>query len=170
MNKLSKLAFVAFIMFAIAPAYSVQFYNNESMVPSTSPASHFQNNGDGTVSDKSTGLMWKQCSEGHSGALCLGPTAMHDWKTAIEVAHSAVFAGHSDWRLPNINELRSIVEERCAHPAINLVVFPNTASTYYWSSSPSALNEDESYDVNFNWGSAGSYSRTWLFRLRLVRN
>lgn len=170
MKELFKFAFVIFTLFTLTPAYSMQVCNNETRVPSTSPTIHFEDNGDGTVTDKKTGLMWKQCSEGHSGGLCIGTATMHDWKSAIELAHRTVFAGYSDWRLPNINELRSIVEQRCAHPAINLLVFPNTASTYYWSSSPSARNKNESYDVNFNWGNAGSYYRVWFFGVRLVRN
>jgi hypothetical protein len=118
-------------------------------IVSTTPTSQFTDNGNGTVTDNKTGLMWKRCSEGQawSNNTCTGIAASYTWQNALKQAqavnNSAGFAGKKDWRVPNIKELRSIVERQCKAPAINLTVFPNTLSpTLFWSSSPTALYGD----------------------------
>ncbi len=60
----------------------------------------FQNNGDGTITDQATGLMWMQDDNG---------TGLN-WPDALAYAESFVYAGYSDWRLPNAKELQSIVD------------------------------------------------------------
>lgn len=61
---------------------------------------NYQDNGDGTITDKATGLMWMQNDNG-KGVL---------WKDALSYAENFVFDGYSDWRLPDIKELQSIVD------------------------------------------------------------
>ncbi|MCC6486345.1 MAG: DUF1566 domain-containing protein [Candidatus Hydrogenedentes bacterium] len=61
---------------------------------------HFVDNGDGTVSDQATGLMWTKADSG----------AGMDWEHALAYAENLEFAGYSDWRLPNAKELQSIVD------------------------------------------------------------
>jgi len=63
-------------------------------------------------------------------------------------------AGFRDWRLPNKNELASIVEYRCV-AAINKQAFPNTPSAEYWSSSPSTYTYSSSYAWYVNFASGG---------------
>lgn len=60
----------------------------------------FQDNGDGTITDQATGLMWMQDDNG---------TGLN-WPDALAYAESFVYAGFSDWRLPNAKELQSIVD------------------------------------------------------------
>lgn len=60
----------------------------------------FEDNGDGTVTDIATGLMWAQADSG-SGM---------DWKNALAFAEGSELAGHSDWRLPNTKELQSLLD------------------------------------------------------------
>jgi len=104
--------------------------------------SRYINHGDGTVTDKKTTLMWKHCPEGLSGSNCsIEDTAnKYTWKEAIEQAEGSAFAGYSDWRLPNIKELRSLAARDRYDPAINSTLFPNTPSSGFWSSSPFAYN------------------------------
>lgn len=59
----------------------------------------FVANGDSTVSDNASGLMWSQYDDG----------AGMDWETALAYAENSNLAGYSDWRLPNVKELQSIV-------------------------------------------------------------
>ncbi len=60
----------------------------------------FMDNGDGTISDLATGLMWQKADDGKT----------RDWKDALKYAESLKLAGHDDWRLPNAKELQSIVD------------------------------------------------------------
>jgi len=60
----------------------------------------FHDNGDGTITDRATGLMWQQADSGKG----------MNWEQALAYAASFKLAGHSDWRLPNAKELQSIVD------------------------------------------------------------
>ena len=61
---------------------------------------NFIDNGDGTVSDYATGLMWQKADDG------IGK----DWEDALTYAENLELAEQSDWRLPNAKELQSIVD------------------------------------------------------------
>ena len=61
---------------------------------------NFSDNGDGTITDKATGLMWMQVDS-------LKPM---NWVNALEHAEDSMYAGYDDWRLPNAKELQSIVD------------------------------------------------------------
>ena len=63
-------------------------------------ANHFQDNGDETVTDLATGLMWQQADDG----------VARSWEEALACAENLNLAGHDDWRLPNAHELQSIVD------------------------------------------------------------
>ena len=100
----------------------------------------YTDNGDGTISDDATGLMWQQ-SDSQSV----------DYEDAILSCETATTAGYSDWRLPNVKELQSIVDysrspDATSSAAID-AVFNSTAITneegmtdwgYYWSSTTHA--------------------------------
>jgi len=140
------------------------------------PDADLIDNGDGTVTHTVTDLMWKKCSEGLSGASCAtGTIIAGTWGQAfgaVAAANVDGYAGHRDWRLPNIRELNSIVETGCFNPAINLNRFPATAnSNDYWSSTPYA--DDPGGQV---WGQQSergfSFPRSRTasnFNIRLVR-
>lgn len=110
---------------------------NSSIPPST-PASQFTDNADGTVTDNKTELMWMRCSLGQTwgGGTCSGSAGTFNWQTALNAATSHSFAGHSDWRLPNVRELASIIEISCFSPSINTFIFPLTPNGWYWSATP----------------------------------
>lgn len=57
-------------------------------------------NGDGTVTDTATGLMWQQCDDG----------AARNWEEALAYAENLELAGYDDWRVPDAHELQSIVD------------------------------------------------------------
>jgi hypothetical protein len=132
--------------------------------------SRYTNHDDGTVTDKKTGLIWKQCHEGLSGSSCtIGTATTHTYKEAIELAENTTFAKHSDWRVPNIKELRSLVARDRYDPVINSTLFPNTPSAFFWSSSPYADDTSDAWTLNFYGGENGSYGRSNSYYVRLVR-
>lgn len=131
-------AVIVVAIFASFSATAECFYD---VIQSTAPDSRFNVNNDGTVTDKSTGLIWKQCSEGQTvNATCTGQPAPYYWQDAIaraNLANNVNFADASNWRLPNIKELVSLNEYACQTPMINTNVFPNTTTVVdrrYWSS------------------------------------
>lgn len=139
-------------------------------IKATAPDSRFTDNGNGTVTDRATGLIWKQCAEGLSGAGCAtGTPVTFSWQQALQQAADAVFAGSTLWRLPNKNELASLIERRCYDPAINARFFPNTPVGSYRSSSPSAYSGAAWY-VDFDYGGVhDSFHKVVAGYVRLVR-
>ena len=69
----------------------------------------FKDNNDGTVTDKATGLMWMKVD---SDKLKAGKNkdGKMNWQEALDWAENLEYAGYSDWRLPNVKELQSIVD------------------------------------------------------------
>ena len=133
----------------------------------TTPSSHFTVlEGGAVVRHETTGLEWRRCAEGMSwsGSGCMGTAISKTWSGALQHAHA-----ESGWRLPNINELRSIVERCRINPAINQQVFPNTLSSRFWSASPAAGHSDIAWYVAFYNGHASGHGRSFSYRVRLVR-
>ncbi|MEA3290793.1 MAG: DUF1566 domain-containing protein [Pseudomonadota bacterium] len=132
--------------------------------------SQFTDHSNGTATDNKTGLMWAQCAEGLSGGGCAtGGITTHTWQAALDLAAASTHAGHTDWRLPNLKELASIVEIACSSPAINATIFPNTLGAYFWSASPNANYSSYAWFVRFYNGGDSYYSRSYGNRVRLVR-
>ena len=69
----------------------------------------FKDNGDGTVTDESTGLTWMKADSGALEAGAKKDGAM-TWQEALAWSENLDYAGHSDWRLPDAKELQSIVD------------------------------------------------------------
>lgn len=104
----------------------------------TSPKSRFAINANGTVNDLATGLMWTKCAIGEKADdsnKCIEKPTIYTWDSALKAAESSAFAGHRDWRLPNIKELLSLYEAAC-RPSINDSVFTGDMSRVIWSSTP----------------------------------
>lgn len=124
----------------------------------TNPTRKYIDHGDGTVTDKVTGLMWKKCHEGQTydagapqttkcgGALDF--TQSMTWEAAFDrlkrVNEGTVGEsfGYNDWRIPTIHELQSITMTNCENPSLNEVIFPGRTGDPgilevhhgYWSS------------------------------------
>ena len=164
----SRPLFLILALLASAPVFAEQVCN-EAIV-ATAPDGRYLINGDGTVTDGITGLMWKRCAEGLSGTDCAtGSVETHRWQQALELAPLSNFAGYTDWRLPNIKELSSLVERRCHGPAINANMFPNTPSSRFWSASPDAYGSSSAWNLLFNYGNDNYNSKSNAYHVRLVR-
>jgi hypothetical protein len=105
----------------------------------------FVDNGNGTVTDTSTGLMWQK-DTARDGQGNYYPVI---WEEALAYCESRTIGGHTDWRLPTIKELRSLVDYTQYDPAIDKVRFPNTVSSYYWSSTTYASSTGNAWGVYF---------------------
>lgn len=127
----------------------------------------------GVVYDIETKLTWKICAEGmtYSNARCTGNPINLNWNVAMKTYGR----DGQGWRLPNIDELRSIVEKRCSNPPINLNVFPDTPMFNFWSSSDAVGWVDRAFDIKFeeiiiNYGYSGDpSSKLNNYHVRLVR-
>lgn len=139
-------------------------------IPNNAPDSRYTLHSDGSVTDNATGLMWQRCSLGQTwdGSTCTGGVSSYTWQGALQQGESDNFAGYSDWRLPNVAELRSIVAYNRHSPAINRTIFPSTGSSWYWSSSPAIHNSIYVWAVNFGDGYDGDSYRGYA-AVRLVR-
>ena len=143
---------------------------NENIISST-PDERFIDNGDGTVSDKYTGLVWMRCALGQTwdGTTCTGDAVEYTWQQGLLEAESYNFAASDAWRLPNVNQLKSIVEVACSTPAINQNFFPATPYGGFWTSSPYAHYNDNAWFVSFSSGYDASVNKGDGYYVRLVR-
>jgi len=126
----------------------------------------YTDNGDGTITDANTGLMWEKQSNGDFSVHDMGNVYTWDQAFSVHVAalNGASFAGHTDWRVPNVKELMGIVNYENASPAVSLPFNTNctypctvltcscTAGVYYWSSSSVANGPTAAWNVNFDIG------------------
>ena len=146
-----------------------------SRIVDNTPNHRYTVNNDGTVSDHQTGLMWAQCGEGQTweAGSCSGTVSTHTWQGALTQAEAVTLAGYSNWRLPNIKELKSLVSRKCANPAINANIFPETPASHFWSGSPTANDSDRAWFVRFPFGGDGSsydHLKSYSYAVRVVRD
>ncbi len=117
-------------------------------------AAPFTDNGDGTVKDNATGLIWQKCSQGqNTDATCSGAATTSTWSASLTNCSGLGLAGRT-WRLPGIQELKTIVDTTTTASAkIDSIAFPNTqTANYYWSSTTYAPGTTNAWAVNFTNG------------------
>ncbi len=171
---IKKQIYISLILFSFSFNVMSQTCNTSS-ITATTPTSEFTVNGDGTVTHIRTNLIWKVCSEGQTwvNGECTGTITTHTWQEALQIPQTLNAAGgysnNTDWRLPNIKELTSIVERQCYEPAINETFLPTTDDSDYWSSSPYAHLSTHAWIVHFRYGYDDISSRSSDNHVRLVR-
>ena len=130
----------------------------------------FKDNGGGTITDMASGLMWVKepgAIGGNFGSA--GSPAKMTWNNAIDECPALTYAGHSDWRLPNIKELASIIDHGKSSPSIDTVFFPSTQTTKYWSSTTLNSFSGVKWYVAFDEGEISVYTSDEPWYLRPVR-
>ncbi len=121
-------------------------------------AGDFTDNGDGTVTDSNTGIMWQQAEGGSM-----------NWEDAITYCEDISLAGYNDWRLPNIKELMSIMDESL-YNNIDTNYFPDAHASNYWSSTTCASDSSCAWSIHFQSGQVNFYyNKSENFYARCVR-
>ena len=129
------------------------------MAIATLASADFTRSGD-IVTDSTTGLQWQDDATAASTSL--------SWQAAIDHCEALTLGGHSDWRLPNLNELKSIIDRTKFNPAI-VSGFANTSSSFYWSSTSHASLSNDAWIVLFYSGLQSYGSKDDSHDVRCVR-
>jgi hypothetical protein len=143
--------------------------------PASTPSARFKTDAEGTVTDRQTGLTWMRCAVGQrwNGTDCAGVPLTTSWAGAFDAASAlnsrGGYGGHEDWRVPTLDELALLVEQRCYDPALNLELFPSSPVTGFWTASPHA-SRDHAMLIHFKYGGQYMGNRSQDWALRLVRN
>jgi len=117
-------------------------------------------NGDRTVTDNVTGLMWQQDV----------PTTTYSQMGASAYCLASTVGGYHDWRLPSLIELVSIVDFGlwATPPLINATAFPSTTADIFWASTAYVGTADGRY-VSFQTGHVFHAAATSTYSVRCVR-
>jgi uncharacterized protein DUF1566 len=145
----------------------------------------YQDNGDGTITDVNTGLQWEKLDD--AGGIH-DRDSVYTWansQTRITQLNGANFAGHNDWRLPNVRELTSIVNYGSSNPAVVTATFHNncfggcnnvtdcscTAFLNHWTSTSLTNLPGSTFTVNFTDGTVNVFTKGGAsqFAVRAVR-
>lgn len=141
----------------------------------------FTDNGNGTISDNATGLMWEKLSA--DGGIH-DKDALYVWadaSTKIAALNAASFAGASDWRLPNVNELQTLVsygtQAPASYPVFSSACFaPCTVLTcsctqadLFWTSSTEQYEPTKAWTVVFTIGQVIPFPKEAVGFVRAVR-
>jgi hypothetical protein len=122
-------------------------------------AADLNDNGDGTVTDFKTGLIWQKAEGGRVL-----------WEMALVYCDELDLAGKSDWRLPNYKELQSLVNYKRYGPTLDKIKFPDIVSEYYWSSTTFAGQKNKAWFANFHRGGVENNNKSNSYNVRCVRS
>ena len=128
--------------------------------------SYLVDNEDGTITDPNTGLMWQKGTA----------PGTYTWEQALAYANNLTLAGRSDWRLPNINELHTLVDYSRGEPAVFQPFANDTVvgSNIYWSSTSVASQTTGAQNAKGitlgAWGDVASNAKSNLRHVRAVRS
>ncbi len=121
----------------------------------------FTDNGNGTVSDSVTGLMWQKSGSDNY-------VKYDEAQTCIDALNSMKFAGYNDWRLPTLEELASLLESREMN-GLNINPLFDRKKEWFWSSD-TRISSGLAWDVNFYLGYVNQVSINNSYYVRAVRS
>ena len=117
----------------------------------------------GTVLDNVTNLVWQQEDDDQNS---------RSWEEALAYCETLELAGQTDWRLPNIRELYSLIDRSLTIPRIDQAYFPNTNLANYWTSTTLNGVPSQAHSVSFFSAQISPTNKTGLSNIlvRCVRN
>jgi hypothetical protein len=121
--------------------------------------------GDQIEIDRATGLMWPKDWSSNGGY----NQNVLNWTGALIWADSLTFAGFTDWRLPNINEILSIVRYSGAAPLVDNI-FNSVLSASFWSSTTYPITTTFAYQLSFATGVSGISPKIATWNVVAVRD
>jgi hypothetical protein len=164
------------VLAALAPWQSAGAQQACNDSRSSLASARFKDNGDGTVSDVESKLMWMRCASGQQwlGQRCRGAAMAYDWNAAAKQADALNREGSAffnDWRLPTLRELATITDRGCRNPRTNLTAFPDTPAATFWSSTarPGEAAGERVLGLSFGDEGVTLARKDERFHLRLVR-
>ncbi len=132
-------------------AIALTFCLTMLFISSTSFAQQCVDNGDRTVTDNGTGLMWQKATAGPM-----------NWHSAMSYASRLSMGGHSGWRLPSRDELANLYHSPCKS-------MMEVVSSYYWSSTTHAYGTGGAWLVGFHDGYVYGFCKSNSYYVRAVR-
>lgn len=129
------------------PTYTKLGYNGVEL-----PDTATQADGWIMTRDNVTGLIWEIKTDDGSIHDRDNTYTWDNTEAFISAANSDNFGGFSDWRMPTVKELSTIINFSRYEPSINTVFFPETISLYYWSSTINAESNDLAWCIGFHRG------------------
>jgi hypothetical protein len=128
-------------------------------------------NGNGTITDNATGLIWQKCSMGQANdATCSGIATTVNWAAAMSYCENLTLGGRSDWRLPSVTELRSLVDETRINPVVDPVFFPSTPLIYYNTATTGFSGSNIMIYISMGNGRMNANSKANPYGVRCVTN
>lgn len=130
---------------------------------------------DGIAKDTATGLMWQDDAytqdEETNYSTRINNGKVGNWNYAKDYCENLTLSGYSDWRLPNIYELVTLLDNTKSNPAYSVDGMQNIVSKIYWSSTPFTVNQNsnDASLVNFEYGNYSGSDKKNSFYIRCVR-
>ncbi|KPA10489.1 protein containing DUF1566 [Candidatus Magnetomorum sp. HK-1] len=116
-------------------------------------------NDDRTITDIASGIMWEIESSNMT----------QKWKTALAYCENLSLAKHEDWRLPDLKELRSIVDYSNYDPLIDKEYFSLKMPAFYWTSTSYVSTTGNAWGVYFGYGPSHRGDKSSPYYVRAVR-
>ena len=120
---------------------------------------------------------WMRCPSGQRwiDARCTGQATSYNWAAAVRQADQISSNGEAffnDWRVPTLRDLATITDRGCKNPRTNLIVFPGTQPTAFWTSTPRPGGQaaDRAFVLSFGAEGVMSALKDERFYVRFVRN
>ena len=150
----------------------LQRCNPDSQI--STPTSRFKQTDANDIYDAFTGLVWKRCIEGTTGDFCEnGSPLFLSWDEAQQhaaIENTSDALNYDAWRIPNIKELQSLIENQCEEPALNPFIFPNLPMEHVWSSTPHPSTLAVGYYIQYQNGIIFYEDGRALKSVHLVKN
>ena len=124
------------------------------------------------IADRWTGLVWQACVAESTGEECIDASEQrtYTWQQALSYCDALTIGDAEGWRLPNIKELRSIVDTRRKRPCIDTTVFAATPFELFWSSTTLVEEASSAFSIEFLGGNINSTGKDEAMYVRCVRD